>query len=75
VKLAMQPIWLEVVRRELPMVMGGLGLNGTMVEQSSKIGAWLVLAPGEVGTDGQSGLNAGCGRVESNTMTSPCRIE
>ena len=39
VSLAVQPIWLEVVRWELSSVMGGLGLIGTVSGKSSKIEA------------------------------------
>ena len=37
--LVVQPIWLEVVRWELPSVMGRLGLISTMMGKSSKIEA------------------------------------
>ena len=37
--LVVQPIWLEVVRWELPSVMGGLGLIGMVAGKSSKIEA------------------------------------
>jgi hypothetical protein len=36
-KLSVQPIWHEVVRRELPTVMGVLGLNGTTVDDMPKL--------------------------------------
>ena len=50
--LAVQPIWLEVVRWELPSVMGGLGLIGTVAGKSSKIEAWSGTIQGRVGTVG-----------------------
>ena len=45
----MQQIWLEVVRWELPSVMGGLGLIGTVAGKSSKIEARLGTIQGGVG--------------------------
>ena len=48
--LAVQPIWLKVVRWELPSVMDGLGLIGTMAGKSSKIEARPSAIQGGVGT-------------------------
>ena len=48
----MQPIWLEVIRWELPSVMGGLSLIGTVVGKSYKIEAWPGTIQGVVGTVG-----------------------
>ena len=50
--LAVQPIWLEVVRWELPSVMGGLGLIGTVAMKSPKIEAQSGTIPGRVGMVG-----------------------
>ena len=47
-----QPIWLEVVRWELPSVMGGLGLISTVVGKSSKIEARWGTIQGGVGMVG-----------------------
>ena len=44
-----QQIWLEVVRWELPSVMGGLGLISTVARKSSKIEARLGAIQGGVG--------------------------
>ena len=52
VSLAVQPIWLEVVRWELPSVMGELGLIGTVVVKSSKIEARSGTIQGRVGAVG-----------------------
>ena len=50
--LVVQPIWLEVVRWELPSVMGGLGLIGTVAGKSSKIEARPGTIQGGVGAVG-----------------------
>ena len=52
--LAVQPIWLKVVRWELPSVMGGLGLIGTVARKSSKIEARPGTIQGGVGTVGEA---------------------
>ena len=54
----MQPIWPEVVRWELPSVMGGLGLIDTVAEKSSKIEARLGVIQGGVGNGRLGGLMA-----------------
>ena len=56
--LAVQPIWPEVVRWELPSVMGGLGLIGTLVGKSSKIEARPDTIQGGVGNGRLGGLMA-----------------
>ena len=50
--LVVQPIWLEVIRWELPSVMGGLSLIGMVAGKSSKIEAWPGTIQGVVGTVG-----------------------
>ena len=47
--LAVQPIWPEVVRWKLPLVMGGLGLIGMVAGKSSKIEARLGTIQGGMG--------------------------
>ena len=50
--LAVQPIWLEVVRWELHSVMDGFGLIGTVAGKRSKIEARLGTIQVGVGTVG-----------------------
>jgi hypothetical protein len=50
VSLTVQPVGIEVVGWELPAVLGGLGLNGTVVGQSSKIGVCPDVVEGGAGS-------------------------
>ena len=68
--LAVQPIWLEVVRWEMPSVMGGLGLIGTVAGKSSKIEARPSAINGRVGRVTRQ-LGDGASNVTNWAMVTP----
>jgi len=70
--LMVQPIWLEVVRWELPSVMGEVGLIGTMAGKSSKIEARSSAIQGGVGQVARQLCDGASDATNRAMATPPC---